>query len=112
MTGEKAVAVRMAERVEVMSDEFLYCRMMNVHLFRPVWVAEALIPKHCYTHLAFRCTECGTIRVDGLDRNFNLSSRRYLHPDGYLMPRGEVPAKSMLRREFVARHCSPALTET
>lgn len=104
----KTVPARKAIPVEVMPDAFLYCRMMNVHFFRPVWVAESLIPRGCYTHLSFRCVECGTIRIDGLDRNFNVVSRRYLHPDGYLMRRSEVPAKSVLRREFVARNALPA----
>lgn len=42
--------------------------------------------------LTFRCEHCGTVREDIVDQLFQLSSRRYIKPNGYKaekMPRSK-----------------------
>lgn len=50
------------------------------------------------TLLTFCCTDCGTIREDVIDSIYNLSTRKYYHPDDYKT--GTVP-KSDWRRDLV-----------
>lgn len=37
--------------------------------------------------LTFRCTGCGMVREDIVDQLFQLSSRRYIRPEGYKAPK-------------------------
>lgn len=50
---------------------------------------------------AFRCIRCGTKRFITLDMTGQISTSRYIRPDGYSLTRDEVPTADELRLEIL-----------
>jgi len=47
--------------------------------------------------LHLRCVRCFTERHDGIDSLGGLGNRRYIHPEGYKIPKDEKPSTPDLR---------------
>lgn len=54
------------------------------------------------TPVTLRCERCMTERLDLIDANGDLASRRYVYPDDYRYATGTLPAKGDFRLALLA----------
>lgn len=89
-----------------MDDEFLVCRELMhawVEQYSYVFHRERGVTKTIMQ--VFICSRCETERQDRIDaRTWELSGRRYVHPDGYLLDHAGFLRRAEVRREKFTRH--------
>jgi hypothetical protein len=86
-------------------DKYLECRMLG-HAWTIVDPGD-LASQFAFASLAVECDRCPMIRVDGFDVNGNLSTRKYVRPDDYRLPRDSTPSRADLRVRWARRARRP-----
>ena len=95
-----------------MDEEFLQCREM-MHAWREItsYVSFRKSGKVREITEVLRCDRCKTSRLDRLHvPSYDLVGRRYVHPDGYLMPNSGFTPRSAVRAEKFRRKPAQDIT--
>lgn len=79
MPGERERTAQLKDAIEHMTDEQIECRDCG-HSWRPHTASRI---KGGGFERAFRCTRCGTIKRQILDRSFDIVSSTYSYAEGY-----------------------------
>ena len=99
-TVPRAVQSRTAKRLE---NEVLLCRMMRHNWEEYTPLQDEVKSIAWGTPVGWRCTRCGTKRIDVYDRLGEVSWRNYIYRDGYSVTADETPRAPALRVEFINR---------
>jgi len=82
-------------------DSWVTCRTIG-HSWKPI---NAERKPSWGTLLVIQCVNCHTKREDTINRFGEVSTRNYIHPDGYLIPgkREDKPNRMQYRRVLISR---------